>query len=218
MEMIIRDMKNQEVTKRYFCKMGLCFAIFLNAGCATVILDNDAVLRQPAPDSAQLTAPVCVKLKYQTDSIDMFNNPEGIKEMSELHQLKYSNKLSYYNINLNCDNPVAELTVRVSNLTRNWWARGVWAFGTAVTLGIIPFYVKSTGKISILEGDRILAESDFEEKRLTSIFAIPKWIMDNNRTMDQYKSEVQQATVTRKEALLLRSALEQMGKLNKVNP
>lgn len=192
--------------------------VFLLSGCATVILDNEAVLHPPVPDSARLVEPVCIKLKYETDSIDMFNNPEGIKEMSELHPLKYSNKLSYYNINLNCDKPVAELTVRVSNLTRNWWARGVWAFGSVVTLGIIPFYVKSVGKISALEGDRVIAESDFEEKRLSSIFAIPKWVMDNNRTMDQYKSETQQATVTRREAVLLRNALEQVGKLSKVNP
>lgn len=182
--------------------------VLLCAGCVTVILDNESVMHVPTPDPLPFEKPICLNIKYESDSIDLFNRRSGVQEMHELTMLKFSSALPYYNIQTNCAEPKASLKVRVSYLTRNGWARLIWASGTVLSLGIIPFYVKETGTIAVLENDQVLADAEFEEKRLTSIFALPKWIVDSNRSIDQYSVDVQRATVTRKEVEVIKKALK----------
>lgn len=182
--------------------------LIFTTGCTTIILNNDAVMKPPVPDDLPLSSPVCVKLNYETDNLDFFNDPEGVKKMHRTTELKYSTGLFYYNIVTKCDSPIAEHTVRLSMTTRNWWARMIWATSSYLTLGVIPFYVKETGKISVLQNGKVIAESEFEEQRLTSILAFPKWVMDTNRSIDIYSVDAQSATVVRKEAVVLIKAIE----------
>lgn len=179
----------------------------LISGCATVILDNEDTLKTPQPDSLRFDNPICVKLDFKTDNIGFFNEAEGIKEMSDLQMAKVSTGLSYYNIIQNCKDPIAKFTILFSSKTRNWWARSIWASLSFFTLGVIPFYVTAVGTISIVENGNVVAQADYEEKRLTSILAIPKWVYDNHRSVGQYQADIQKATVARREAFLIKAAI-----------
>lgn len=183
--------------------------LLINLGCATVILENSEVMEPQDPDPVRFEDPICVKLNFKTDNIGFFNEREGVKPMEELQLLRSSVGLVYYNIVQNCKTPVVEYTIIVSSQTRNWWARSVWAATSYLTLGIVPFYVNETEVISIVDsGGRVVAESAYREKRLTSIFALPKWFIDFNKSAKQYSVAPDVATINRREAILIKKATE----------
>ncbi|MFV3409672.1 hypothetical protein ACNH6C_13755 [Bdellovibrio bacteriovorus] len=191
-------------------KIGLFCFIFMSLGCATVILDNDAVLEPPKSDPVRFDDPVCIHLNFKTNNVGFFNEPEGEQPMEELQLIMSSVGLTYYNIIQKCKTPVATYTVIVSSKTRNWWARSMWALTSYLTIGIVPFYVEETGVVSIVGSDgKVIVEAPYEEKRLTSIFAVPKWIIDFKKSVDQYSTNPDISTTSRREAILIKKAFEQ---------
>lgn len=187
----------------------LAWFMMVNLGCATVILDNKEVMEPPNPDPVRFENPICIKLNFKTDNIGFFNEKEGLKPMEELQLLRSSVGLVYYNIIQNCMTPVSEYTVIISSQTRNWWARSIWAATSFLTLGIVPFYVNETGVVSIVDRNgEVVAESAYQEKRLTSIFALPKWFIDFNKSAKQYSVAPDIATINRREAILIKKATE----------
>lgn len=183
--------------------------VLLCAGCVTVVLDNKDVMEPPNPDPVRFADPICLKLNFKTDNIGFFNEQEGLRPMEELQLLRSSAGLAYYNIIQDCATPVSEYTVIISSQTKNWWARSIWAATSFLTLGVVPFYVKETGVISVVDNNgQVVAESNYEEKRLTSIFALPKWLIDFNKSTKLYSVAPDIATINRREAILLKKATE----------
>lgn len=197
------------ITGSYLINTMLALFVVMNLGCATVILDNKEVMEPPIPDPVRFENPVCIKLNFKTDNIGFFNEKEGLKPMEELQLLRSSVGLAYYNIIQNCTAPVSEYTVVISSQTRNWWARSLWAATSFLTLGVVPFYVNETGVVSIVDRNgKVIVESTYQEKRLTSIFALPKWFIDFNKSAKQYSVAPDIATINRREAILIRNAAE----------
>ena len=199
--------KKNEILYTIAIKVLVVISLFAT-GCATVILENEDVLSPRAHDSLRFDNPTCIKLDFKTDNIGFFNDTEGVKPMGKTQIAKVSSGLTYYNIIRDCATPVAEYTIVFSSKTKNWWARSAWATLSLFSLGIIPFYVHETGTISIIENNNIIIESEYEEKRLTSIFAYPKWIYDNYRSVDVYHVDFQRASIARKEAALIKAVFE----------
>lgn len=202
------------IGRKAFANLIMVVLSTMSLGCATVILDNKDVMEPPNPDPVRFADPICLKLNFKTDNIGFFNEQEGLRPMEELQLLRSSAGLAYYNIIQDCATPVSEYTVIISSQTKNWWARSIWAATSFLTLGVVPFYVKETGVISVVDDNgQVVAESNYEEKRLTSIFALPKWLIDFNKSTKLYSVAPDIATINRREAILLKKATEKSAVL-----
>lgn len=179
--------------------------------CATVILDNDYLFEPGKPDPIKFTDPICVKIDFKSDNIDPVNRQEGVRDLEKLKFLRVTTGLTYYNILIECKNPVVHFEVIYHSQTKNLWIKTIWAATTLFTLGVIPFYMEDFGYIEAKQGGNTIETIQYSQRRFSSVFAIPKWFIDNKKSSDLYKVDAQRAMEARWLAKLIKASLERIN-------
>lgn len=182
------------------------------SGCAGVVLNNEATLYPEDPNPLVFKDPVCIHVDFKTDNIGFWNETGGLKEMPSEDQTMITVGLPYYNISIKCVTPVASFTVISRSKTRNWWARTPWLAATYLSIGIVPFYINEVREIEIKENDRSMATINYEEKKVVSILAAPKYAIDLYRSVKVYQLHTFSATTTRRFVIAIREAINNKEK------
>lgn len=171
------------------------------------VLDHSALPPQD-PDPVRFGNPVCLKLDFKSEELGLINDPQELKHMGSDRQLSLTASFAYYNISIDCKDPLASFTVVNQTRLKNQWAKIPWAIISFGTLGIIPYYSNDEDTFILIENEKEIGKVDYNVKILNSIVMVPKFYHQTITSGRVYRSRVREAHESRILVMLIKSTLD----------
>ena len=202
---------------KYLVRLLLIFLACGSLGCVHIITNKDEIFDKAKPDPIRFEDPICLKVNFLSEKLELSGNSAGISEMSEeiVSQIKVG--LPYYNIALNCATPKASFTVIYRPIDRrNILSSAGWGIATVLSFGLIPSSSKVDGTIEVHENEKILAKTVYRQERFMWALAFPIWFYDHIKSAKKYHVTTDTAAESRFFAKAIREAMRKRN-LEKVN-
>lgn len=144
-----------------------------------------------------LANPVCVHLDFYTDELGIIDTTTAPKKLNSIDLYKYQSTLKKYNINTDCDKPIASYEVWIGDRTEHATIKGVLPFITLLTLGIVPTFLNIKSQITLLKNDKVVTQNNLNEDKAVWIGFVFKQTSDDAKLKEAYDASAMFAMVNR---------------------